>query len=186
MPMATTPCSRAYFPAYQKYQAYLYGQPLSTKKQASWEKSQKSLVGKFSRQTDTLVQPLITYIWNSINNKLGVIVTKAINVLGFVTSFNNIIIITSSKTQSTGGNSLELDPLLAFSIQLLSCSHLSSCLHTDSNLYQTPQKIYKRNTQALAVFSLKHYLLRFPAIPSFRSGQCPLAILLCFSKDSVA
>lgn len=42
MPMAATPSSTAYLPAYQKYETYLHVQPLSTKKQASWEKSQKS------------------------------------------------------------------------------------------------------------------------------------------------
>lgn len=89
-----------------------------------------------------------------------------------MTSFNNIIIITRFKTQSTGDNSWELDPLLALSIQLLSCSHLSSCLNRDPKCYQAPQKIPKHNAQALAIFSLKHHQLWFPAVPNFSSSQC--------------
>lgn len=88
-----------------------------------------------------------------------------------LTSFNNINIITSSKTQSTGDQSLKLD-LLQHSQSISPIRFLFSSIlipQHRSTSYQAPQKISKHNTQVLAVFSLKHYILHFPAIPSFRT-----------------
>lgn len=89
-----------------------------------------------------------------------------------LTSFNNIIIITSSKTQSTGDQSLKFKDLLQHSQSISPIRFLFSSIlipQHRSTSYQAPQKISKHNTQVLAVFGLKHYILHFPAIPSFRT-----------------
>lgn len=116
------------------------------------------------------------YVRSNTNNKLSVIVAKGLLTLLVLISFNNIIIITSSKTQSTGDQSLKLD-LLQHSQSISPSRFLFSSIlipQHRSTSYQAPQKISKHNTQALVVFGLKYYILHFPAIPSFRTCQCPL------------